>query len=162
MTALGIATFGGAGRSVGAAVTVPRPTSAISGVVEGELRSGMPITVGRGEDRDVTLTVRDEHHTPVALPSDGACWLGVKRSSRDASYLIVRRTAGAGGSAAEAEVRDQTDYPGQATFHFTGTSTDVEPGAYYYDAWVELADGRRYQVVWPTEFRVGERVVVPS
>lgn len=114
----------------------------------------MSVTITKGANKSFLLTVVDENGAAADL-AGAKIWVTVKHRQSDAVPVISKRNTAAGGGDTEVVVSSPSTL-GKATVLFVPTDTSPLSNlqAYEIDAWVELATGKRYQVVAPEAFTI--------
>jgi len=112
----------------------------ITGVV-GAPDCGAEITVARGENVTIEVTVTDSDGNPYSL-SGATGWLTIKADAASAA-LIELDTSGAEGAITDAA-------GGVFEVYILPASLAALEGAYVYDAWVQTSGDDRHRVVKST------------
>jgi len=110
---------------------------------------GRPLTILRGSSKTLEVTIRDANKELVNL--DGSKIFFTLKRSIDSSSWLARKTSD---NIAEAEILTQSgDTLGKARIYLSPSDTiDATPARdYEYDVWVELASGKRYPVIKPSQ-----------
>jgi hypothetical protein len=109
--------------------------------------TGNDITLYRGDDRTLSVSVNDSDGDPVNLTS-AKVWFTAKQRMRDldADAVLFKRNTAAGGSDAEITLTDAAN--GQAEVYIVpDDSDDIDAAHYTYDVQVTLSSGKTYTVV---------------
>jgi hypothetical protein len=119
------------------------------------------ITITRGENRTIRVTVRDTNKALVDL-TGAKVWFTVKERIEDVTPLIRKRNLAAGGADAEILIlipQADADKKGKFEIYLLPTDTEcLKSGvSYVCDAWVELV-GKRYNVVKKRTFVIEDAV----
>lgn len=125
------------------------------------------LNVPKGSSKTFELTVKDGDGVRVDI-TGAKLWFCV-REKPGCPVLIEKKNDLAGGSIAEIEVTDAVN--GEARIYLSPSDTDKAPATpelleirqYLYDIWIELASGKRYQVVAPSILQLTKRIceIVP-
>lgn len=119
------------------------------------------ITVVRGANKTLLMTVRDSNKQPVDL-TGAKVWFTVKNRIEDVAACISKKNLLAGGVDGQILVLlPQTGaQKGQAKIFLVPADTaGMDPDeSYWCDAWVQLATGEKYQVVSNRPFKVESAV----
>lgn len=115
------------------------------------------ITVVRGANKTLLMTVRDGNKQPVDL-TGAKVWFTVKHRIEDVAACISKKNLLAGGVDGQILILlPQTGaQKGQAKIFLVPADTaGMDPAeSYWCDAWVQLATGEKYQVVSNRPFKV--------
>jgi hypothetical protein len=118
------------------------------------------ITLTRGEDRTIRVTVRDVDKALVDI-AGGKVWFTVKARVEDVTSLIRKRNLAAGGADAQILItlpQTGTD-KGRLEIYILPADTECLKSdvTYVCDAWLELA-GKRYNIVKRRAFAIEDAV----
>ena len=122
------------------------------------------IFIVRGESKTYEVVVRERDKAKSLVDLTGAkAWMTVKRRIEDATPLILKRNAAAGGDITQAEIlmpQSLVANKGRLRFNFSpsDTATLLDGADYVCDVWVELASGKRKPVIKKRPFTVGAAV----
>lgn len=106
------------------------------------------ITIIRGSSKTLKLTVTDENGAMVNL-TGATVYFSVKVAERDPQPLFQKSSL----NPAQAEITVPRE--GVALIYLQPSDTqNLDPHEYVFDAWVILANGKRYPVVKPSVFAV--------